>query len=89
MSWIGNPALPRLLIASAVYPRSWKILPGNWIFGIKIDLLNLESHNQAKNIPVALLSSPIKIWGKSVQGFLSYDYNFIYINIADIISKHF
>ena len=29
--------------------------------------------NQAKNIPVVLPSSPIKIWGKSVQWFLSYD----------------
>ena len=57
-----------------------------------MDQLNLESQNQAKNISVGLPSSPIKIWGKSVQGFLSYDqtnkqtdtmtnrdYNFIYI----------
>ena len=57
---------------------------------IKVDPLNLESQNQAKNIPVGLPSSPIKIWGKSVQGFRSYertikqtdrqanrDYNFI------------
>ena len=29
--------------------------------------------NQSKNIPVALPSSPFKIWGKSVQGFLSCD----------------
>ena len=31
----------------------------------------LESQNQAKNIIVALQSYPIKIWGKSVKGFLS------------------
>jgi len=52
-------------------------------------LLNLESQNQAKNIPVALPRSPTKVWGKSVNGFLSYDrinkqtnrdYNFIYID---------
>ena len=29
--------------------------------------------NQAKNIPVGLPSSPIKILGKSFQGFPSYD----------------
>ena len=40
---------------------------------IKVYPLNLESQNQAKNIPVGLSSSQIKIWGKSVQGFLSYD----------------
>ena len=28
----------------------------------------IESQNQAKNIPVGLLSISIKIWGKSVQG---------------------
>ena len=49
-------------------------------------LLNLESKNQGKNIPVGLPGFPIKIWDKPVQGFLSYDrtnketnrdYNFI------------
>ena len=34
---------------------------------------NLESQNQATNIPVGLPSSPIEIWDKTVQGFLSYD----------------
>ena len=53
---------------------------------LKVDILNLEFQNQAKNIPVVLPRSPIKIWGKSVQGLLSYDrtnidYNFIYIDI--------
>ena len=47
------------------------------------------------NISVRLPSSPIKIWGKSVEGFLSYDrtnkhtnryYNFIFI---DILAKSF
>ena len=38
-----------------------------------IDHLKLESQNQAKNVPGGLPSSPIKINGKSVQGFLSYD----------------
>ena len=68
------------------FTRTWTILPGNKIFAIKVDLLNLESQHHAKNIHVGLLSSPIKIWGKSIQGFLSYDrtnrdYNFIYIDI--------
>ena len=31
--------------------------------------LNFRYKNQAKNICVVLLSSPIQIWGKSVQGF--------------------
>ena len=43
------------------------------MFALKVDPLNLESQNKAKNIPVILSSLPIKIWGKSVQGFLSYD----------------
>ena len=30
---------------------------------MKVDPLNLESQNQAKNIPVSLPRSPIKIWG--------------------------
>ena len=55
------------------FTRTWTILSGNKIFAIKVDLLNLESQNQAKNISVGLPISPIKIWGKSVQGFLSYD----------------
>ena len=40
---------------------------------IKVDPLNLESLNQTKDNPVGLPSYPIKIWGKLVQGFLSYD----------------
>ena len=43
------------------------------MFAIKFDSLNLESQNQAKNISIGLPSSPIQIWGKSIQGFLSYD----------------
>ena len=55
------------------FTRTWTILLGNLIFVIKVDSLNLESQNQAKNISVDLPSSPIKIWGKSVKRFLSYD----------------
>ena len=33
---------------------------------IKVDPLNLESQNEAKNMSVGLPSSLIKIWGKSV-----------------------
>ena len=40
------------------------VLPGNLIFAKKIEPPNLESQNQAKNIPVVIPSSPIKIWGK-------------------------
>ena len=73
------------------YPRRLpaliRFLQGNEIFAIKVDPHNLESINPAKNITVGLQSSPTKIWGKSVKGFLSYDrtniqtninYNFIY-----------
>jgi len=55
------------------FTRTWTILPGNKIFAIKVEPFHLVSQNQAKNIPVALPSSLIKIFGKSVQGFLSYD----------------
>ena len=60
------------------------------MFAIKVDPFNLESQNQVMGLP----TSPIKIWRKSVQGFLisdrthkqtdrqtNRDYNFIYINI--------
>ena len=36
------------------------ILPGNYIFAIEVDLLNIEFQNQTKNISVVLPSSPIK-----------------------------
>ena len=45
----------------------------NKIFSISVNLLILQFLNIAKNIPVVLQSSPIKIWGKSVKGFLTYD----------------
>ena len=38
-----------------------------------MDPLILESQNQAKNIALFLPSSPIKILGKSVMGYMSYD----------------
>ena len=39
----------------------------------KFKEINLEFLNHAKNIPVILRSSPIKIWGKLVKGFITYD----------------
>ena len=53
---------------------TWTILTDSLIFSNKVNLLKLDSQNQAKNNPVGLPSSPIKIWGKSVQGFMSYDF---------------
>jgi len=38
--------------------------------------IKLESQNQAKNIPVVLSSSPIKIWGKTVKVFMTYDWTY-------------
>ena len=77
---IQNPALPRLQRDTPI------VLPGNTIFVIKVNSLNLESQNQTNNIQVALRSSSIKIKGKSVKGFLSRtnkqtnrDFKFIYI----------
>ena len=63
-----------------------------FLFDINVETLNLESQNQAKNIPVVLPISPIKNLAKSVQlGSLvmivqtnrqtNRDYNFIYIYI--------
>ena len=55
------------------------------------DFSYLEFQNQAKNISVALTSFRIKIWGKSVKGFHSYDQknqqtnNFIYRYIPEAL----
>ena len=40
------------------FTRTWTIFPGNKIFVIKVDPLNLESQNQAKNIPIAAPEFP-------------------------------
>ena len=56
------------------FTRTWSTLQGNLIFAIKVDPLNLESQNRLRIFSWLILSSsPIKIYGKSVQGFLSYD----------------
>ena len=95
---IFNPALgtQRCPDYSKLLPpltRAWSKIKSSAIFLLKVDLLNLESQNQTNNIPVGLPSSPIKIWGKSVQSFLSYDrtnkkisnkYNFIFKD-ADLL----
>jgi len=47
-----------------MYPTKKRVLPALKRFyreTIKVNLLNLESLNQAQNIPVGLPSSPIKI----------------------------
>jgi len=44
------------MVTPAVYPHL--------VVSYNFDLLNLESQNQAKNIPMVLPSSQIKIWGK-------------------------
>ena len=57
----------RLLnVTTAVYPH----LVVNYDFSY---LESLESSTQAKKNPLVLPSFPIKIWGKSVKGFISYD----------------
>ena len=44
--------------------------PGNLRFS-KVHLLNLDFFNHTKNIALVLASSLIKIWRKSVNGFIS------------------
>jgi len=68
-----EPSAVKFLQFLQPFTRTWTILPGNQIFAIKVDTLYLKFHNQAKNITMCLPSSPLIIWGKSVQGFLSYD----------------
>ena len=74
---LNSPLIYILFSLQTVYPTKKKrVLPTPKRFyrkTIKVNLLNLESKNQAKNIPVGLPSSPIKIWGKLVPGFLSCD----------------
>ena len=48
-------------LAESIFKYKLINLLGNTIFATKVNLLNLESLNQAKNIPVVLPSSPIKI----------------------------
>ena len=55
---------------SRCLPARGRKLRFSLFFPIKVDPINLESQNQAKNIPVVLPSSPIKTWGKLVQGFI-------------------
>ena len=58
---------------SRCLPARGRKLRFSLFFPIKVDPINLESQNQAKNIPVVLPSSPIKTWEKSVLECLSYD----------------
>ena len=58
---IKNPALPRLLkVTPAVYPHL-NDFTGTLNFPYKSRPTYLKISNQAKNIPVGLPSSPIKI----------------------------
>ena len=46
--------------------------------------LILESRNQVKNISVILPSSTIKLWDKSIRGFMSYDRTYKQIEITTL-----
>ena len=48
-------------------------LSGYKVFFERVNLFNKELLNHAKNLPVVLTSSSVKIWGKSLKGFQSYD----------------
>jgi len=54
-------------------PTPGRILYTLLFFSKIVSTLNWQRFNQAKNIPVVLPKSPIKISEKSVEGFLSYD----------------
>ena len=43
------------------------------LYFLKVNPFNLEFLIQDKNLPIVIPSSQIKIWGKSVKGFMSYD----------------
>ena len=60
------------MVASAWEPRFKWIL--YCTFPKKVNQQNLEFLNPAKNIPVGLPSSPIKILGKPFKTFLSYNW---------------
>ena len=51
-----------------LFTRTWSIFTEKQNF--RYSLPNLFRISKAKTIPVAFPSSPIKIWGKSVKGFL-------------------
>ena len=68
--YLGDPALPRVFIVSIAIYSDFVVNYDVSYFLEKVDTLNLESQNLDKNISQ---SSPIKIWGKSVKGFLSYE----------------
>jgi len=74
LNYLKNPALPKVLIVTpAVYPH-FVDFSGKLFFAIKVDSLNIDLPvRPARNIPVVLPSSQIKIYGKLVQGFMSYD----------------
>ena len=52
------------------------ISSGTQLFLImEVNLLRLYFFNLSKNISMIFPSSSIKIWGESVHGFMSYDWN--------------
>ena len=73
-----------LIYTPAVYLPLGDFYRETNVFAVKVDPLNLESQNEAKNFPEVLPRSPIKIWVKSVLqvpmiGQTNRYYNFIYI----------
>ena len=52
----------------------------NFILRLNIFIITNHLKNPAINIPVVLLSSSVKIWGKSVKGFKIYDWTYKEIN---------
>ena len=70
---LGNRELPRLLKDTPAFYPHLNDFTRKLNFRYFSDFLNLESQNQVKNIFVGLPSSSIKICGKSMQEFLSYD----------------
>ena len=66
---ISTLYLKKLLkVTEPSFNWTWTSLPGNYIFAFKVDPLNLKSLKQAKNFPVGLPSSPIKIEANLYRG---------------------
>ena len=99
--YLGLTSSPDIFIHEATMENKLKVdimfklgKPRNQVFhtknfATKVNPPNWELCKQTKNIPVVLPSFPIKTWGKSIKGFMSYDqtykqtywYFFIYITV--------
>ena len=83
-------SIHRFICITYIYLSSITILLSTSL-GTQLCLETMFSLKPSKNIPVVFMSYSVKIWGKSVKGFLNYDwtykqtdryYCFIYIDLS-------